>query len=260
MRKSVLLIVLGSILFWSCRDSKTETIAEDHKAKEMFQGLWVMDENGGSVLLAKGDSISFPDSASVPVHFWINSDSIFLKGRNVNSYKIIKQSENVFRMMNKNGEEVTLVKSDNKNLLSDFKYHAYAMNTFLKESSDTLVKTEAGYFQSEVFCQTSSERVIKPTFNDLGIEVDNVYLDNTARLNITNGGKLIYSHEFKKQEFQSMIDKAFLERSILKRFVFNRTDLKALYYDAMIGIPDAATSYVIEVRITTDGKVTTRMT
>ena len=56
--------------------------AEDAKAKELFQGLWVSDDNGEPALLAKGDSVFYPDSACMPMQFWIYKDSLYLKGQN----------------------------------------------------------------------------------------------------------------------------------------------------------------------------------
>ena len=116
-----------------------------------------------------------------------------------------------------------------------------------------------GYFESKITVKTTSDRVIKSTYNENGIEVDNAYLDNVASLSISNQGKLVYMHDFRKQEFASLIDKKFLEKSILRKFEFNHTDEKALYFDAIIGIPDASTSYVIAIRITTDGNLSMKM-
>ena len=233
--------------------------AEDAKAKELFQGLWVSDDNAEPALLAKGDSVFYPDSACMPMQFWIYKDSLYLKGQNQNEYKIAKQSENVFVLINDNGDEVRLVKSKNKDLRASFDNQVYALNTFLHAQTDTVVRTSMGYFESKITVKTTSDRVIKSTYNANGIEVDNAYLDNVASLSISNQGKLVYMHDFRKQEFASLIDKKFLEKSILRKFEFNHTDEKALYFDAIIGIPDASTSYVIAIRITTDGNLSMKM-
>jgi len=158
-----------------------------------------------------------------------------------------------------NGEEVRLVKSRDKDLRASFGYHVYAMNTFLHAETDTVVRTDLGYFNIKISVATTSDKIIKSTYNENGIEVDNAYLDNAASLVISNQKQTVYSHEFRKQEFASLIDKAFLEKSILRRFEFNHADAKALYFDAVIGIPDASTSYVIAVKITADGKLAMKM-
>lgn len=250
-----------SLFFVGCfnKTKQGDSVVEDVKAKELFQGLWVSDDNGEPALLAKGDSVFFPDSGSIPVRFWIYKDSFYLKGQSKNGYKIKKQSENLFSFINNNGEEVRLVKSVDKNLRASFSYHVYAMNTFQHIASDTVVRTDLGYFNIKISVETTSDKVIKSTYNESGIEVDNAYLDNVASVVISNQKKLVYTHDFRKQEFASIIDKTFLDKSILRRFEFNHSDAKALYFDAIIGIPDASTSYVIAIKITIDGKLSMKM-
>ena len=60
------------------------------------------------------------------------------------------------------------------------------MNTFLEQSQDTVIRTDLGYFQSKVHVQTTSDKVVKSTYNDNGVEVDNIYLDNVASLRLYN--------------------------------------------------------------------------
>ena len=94
------------------------------------------------------------------------------------------------------------------------------MNTFDEQSQDTIVRTDLGYFQSKVHVETTSDQVIKSTYNDDGVEVDNMYLDNVALVNLLNHDKLVFSHNFRKQEFQSLISKDFLEKSILRSLLY----------------------------------------
>ena len=42
--------------------------------------------------------------------------------------------------------------------------------------TDTVVRTSMGYFESKITVKTTSDRVIKSTYNENGIEVDNAYL------------------------------------------------------------------------------------
>ena len=111
------------------------------------------------------------------------------------------------------------------------------MNTFLEQSQDTVIRTDLGYFQSKVHVQTTSDKVVKSTYNDNGVEVDNIYLDNVASLRLYNHGTPVFAHDFRKQEFQSLIPKSFLSRSILRKMYFTHADAKALYYYVIIGIP-----------------------
>ena len=39
-------------------------VNEDEEAKQMLQGIWINDEEGVPALMAKGDSLFFPDTTS----------------------------------------------------------------------------------------------------------------------------------------------------------------------------------------------------
>ena len=254
--------VLTSLLIFSaCRNrgADYQKTHEDKQAKEMLQGLWTNGDSGDPAALVKGDSIFYPDSASMPVRFWVYQDTLYLQGQNVNGYKIEKQAPHVFKFINQNGEEVKLVKSGDKALYPSFSYHVYAMNTFDEQTQDTTIRTDLGYFQSKVHVQTTSDKVIKSTYNDNGVEVDNMYLDNVASLRLLNHGTPVFAHDFRKQEFQPLIAKDFLNKSILRKLYFTHADAKALYYDALIGIPDASTTYVVELRITPNGRMSKKL-
>ena len=255
-------VVFASLqIFSACRGRSADyqKTHEDKQAKEMLQGLWINGDSGDPAVLVKGDSIFYPDSASMPVRFWVYQDTLYLQGQNVNGYKIDKQAPHVLKFINQNGEEIKLVKSTDKALYPSFGYHVYAMNTFDEQRQDTTIRTDLGYFESKIHVQTTSDKVIKSTYNGDGVEVDNMYLDNVASLRLFNHGTPVFAHDFRKQEFQPLITKDFLNKSILRKLYFTRADAKALYYDALIGIPDASTTYVVELRITPDGRMSKKL-
>ena len=168
--KQKLFVCILTLLFFltACRNrgADYQQQHEDKQAKEMLQGLWTNGENSDPAMLVKGDSIFYPDSASMPVRFWIYQDTIYLQGQNIHGYKIEKQAAHLLKFANQNGDEVKLIKSNDKALYSAFNYHVYAMNTFLEQSQDTVIRTDLGYFQSKVHVQTTSDKVVKSTFND----------------------------------------------------------------------------------------------
>lgn len=261
MKKKTIISICVLLLLASCRNRSTgyQQSHEDKQAKEMLQGLWTNGENSDPAMLVRGDSIFYPDSAIMPVRFWVYQDTLYLQGKNLHGYKIEKQAPHLLKFTNQNGDEVRLVKSGDKTLRSAFSYHVYAMNTFREQSQDTIIRTDLGYFESKVHVETTSDKVIKSTYNDNGVEVDNMYLDNVASLRLLNHGTPVFAHDFRKQEFQSLIPKDFLFRSILRRMYFTHADAKALYYYVVIGIPDADTTYVIELRVTPDGRMSKKL-
>ena len=182
-----------------------------------------------------------------------------MQGQNLNGYKILKQTNAFFSFNNQNGDEVNLFRSSNKDLMASFGYHVYAMNLFDKSGSDTIVSTDMGFYDCQIRTCTTSERVIKSTYNDNGIEVDNAYLDNVSTLTLRSRDSVVYKHDFLKQEFSNYIPRDFIAHCILRNLEFDRADRKALFFNATIGIPDASSGYVVEVRITPDGKMSKRL-
>lgn len=258
MLKSHFLLLLCAILsFVACNERRGDGIMkqEDLEAKKLLQGIWIY-EDGETAFMAKGDSIFFPDTTSLPVQFWLAGDSIYLKGNHICHYKIIAQAAHLFKIANPSGDQIKFTRSNNKALRTDFLHtRPYALNTFRTFDSDTVVSNDMGFFEARIHVETTSDQVIRSTYNDQGIEVDNMYLDNVARITILNHGALVFSHDFRKAEFSQLVPADFLEKCILRGITFSHAAGDALYYDVSIGMPDASTTYVIALRINSKGKI-----
>ena len=62
-----ILVALSALSACRNRDAGYQMSHEDKQAKEMMQGIWTNGESSDPAMLAKGDSIFYPDSASMPV-------------------------------------------------------------------------------------------------------------------------------------------------------------------------------------------------
>lgn len=252
---------LGLLSLFACKRQEGEESKhnEDPQAKKMLQGIWLLDD-GEAAFMAKGDSIFYPDTTSLPVKFWVANDSIYLQGNHTNHYKITSQSAHQLKLANPSGDEVRFVKSTNHALEAEFeRTRPYALNTFRTYDADTIVSNDMGYFDTHIHVETTSDQVVRSTYNDQGIEVDNMYLDNVARITTYNHGKLVYSHDFRKAEFAQFVPADFLSRCILRGVAFSHAAGDALYYDVSIGLPDAFTTYVIELRINSKGQLSKKL-
>ena len=255
-------VLLVGLVMVSCRhhDSGYSLRHQDQDAKQMLQGIWIDDEEGTPALMAKGDSILFPDTTSLPMRFWIYKDSLYLQGSNVDRYLISKQAEHVFRFVNKGGESVKLVKAENRRMEPLFyQDHPYALNIFRTLTLDTTVTVPVGIYDCHTVVEPTSNRVMASTFNEQGIRVDNMYLDNEARVSVMFNKKPFYEHSFRKQEFSAFVPKEFLDNSILRSILYDRADTAAIYLDAVIGVPDAASAFVVEMKISKSGKLTKKL-
>ncbi len=243
-----------------CRRGGDTSANEDRQAKSMLQGIWSDDENDNAVFMAKGDSIFYPDSSSQPAKFWIYGDSLYIKGSQLNHYLITKQAPHLFKFVNDMGEEVKLVNNGDVSLKAQFDvYRPYAMNVFRTVEADTLFNAGGSRWELRVKIVPTSDKVVKTDYNDVGIEVDNIYLDTRARVTLLYDGVQIYSHEFLKSEFERFMPQGMLRKSIIRDIDVDNADASSVYLDATVGIPDATSSYVVEMRIQRDGKVAMKL-
>ncbi|MBP3744850.1 MAG: DUF4738 domain-containing protein [Prevotella sp.] len=261
MKKLLVAVGVMAVLAACNNNHGNNTLAnQDKEAKEMMQGYWRNDDAGNFAMLVKGDSIIFPDTSSMPLLFWIYQDSLYTQGSHLQSYKIKKQAAHLFKFVNQLGEEVKLVKTDNTLARKIFaQEHPYAMNIFRTSDIDTTFNYGNQHYTCKIHVETTSDRVIKSTLTDDGIEVDNMYLDNVAQLKVWKNGQNLYAHDFRKKEFEQIVPKELMSASILRGIDFAYADSSGVFFDATIGIPDAATAYIVELRIANNGKLTKKL-
>lgn len=226
----------------------------------MLQGVWISDEDESPALMAKGDSIFYPDSTSMPVAFKIVSDTLYLIGGTTATYPIESQSEHIFSFRNPNGETVKLVKSDDA---EDFSYFEMKQPVVLNQrrliKRDTIVAGPADRYHCYVQVNPTTYKVYKSSINDSGLEVSNVYYDNTVHFAIFKGAQRLYSHDFKKLDFKNLLPMLNMKETILSDMEFQKTDAEGIHYLALLGIPDTATSYMVEVTVSYQGKLTMKL-
>ena len=263
MKYRYVLLLTIVLAFGACRhyDSEYAKRHQDTDAKELMQGIWIDDEEGAPVLMAHGDSVFFPDTTSLPVAFWIYQDSLYLQGGTTDRYLITKQSEHVLRFINQSGEEVKIVKAEGQQLRPLFmQERPYALNIFRTLVTDTVGMYNIGrIYNCHISVEPTHTRVMVSTFKEAGIRVDNMYLDNEAQVNIRLNKQPFYEHRFVKQDFAAFVPKDFIQKAILSRMQYDRVDSAAIYLDAVIGVPDATSAFVIEVKVGKNGKVTKKL-
>jgi len=96
-------------------------------------------------------------------------------------------------------------------------------------------------------------KVTKRTFNEDGLEVENVYYDNIMHISVFQGARQIYSSDFHKQQYQGLVPAEFLNDAILANMAFSHIDASGLHFNATLCIPDGATCYMVESTISYTG-------
>lgn len=233
---------------------------EDLAAKKNLQGIW-LDETGEDVAFrVKGDSVYFPDSTSVPTYFRIENGAFVLIGGNETRYKIVKQTPNVFVFLNQSGENVKLYKTNDNSYME-----AFAPKTVLTINQNRVVKhdTVVFYNNEKYHCyiqiNPTTYKVVKPSYNDDGVEVDNVYYDNIVNLTVFNGSRRVYSSDLRKETFRKEVPMQFLKQSIFSDLHFERIDSEGIHFFSIIAIPETSISYMVESIVKFDGKLIKRI-
>lgn len=259
MNRYFILLVILAIFLSGCKgkNDKDKTInSEDKAAKTMLQGVWVDEESDEVTFRAKGDTIYYPDTTSMPVYFKIIADTLILNDKDNVEYSIVKQAAHIFWFKNQNGDIIKLRKSDNPNDILLFEHKApkvVSLNHVLKK--DSVVMHGGERYHCYVYINPTRYKVVKATYNDYGVEVDNVYYDNIIHVSVFHGAEQLYSKDVNKQMFRNMVPNQFLSQSILSNMDFNRVDNEGFHFDATICIPDGASCYMVDYNISLKGKI-----
>ena len=242
----------------SCRKSSSpaqEAKQENLAAKKMLQGIWVDEDEQDVAFKAKGDTIFYPDSTSQPVYFQIIDDTLVLHGANVAKYPVVKQTAHLFVFRNQNGDEVRCVLSDDPDDATFFSARRplpINQNQVIKR--DTVIDYNGERYHCYVQVNPTTYKVTTPSYNDDGVEVDNVYYDNIINLNVFHGAQKLFGGDFKKQQFTKRVPSQFLNGSILSDLTFDHCDEKGIHYTASLIKPgDSMGSYQVDVTVSYKG-------
>ncbi len=237
-------------------DKQGETVAENAAAKNMLQGIWLNDDEDDVAFRVKGDTIYYPDSTSQPVYFYIAGDTLVMKGANVVKYPIVKQAAHIFQFKIQNGDIVKLVKTNDASYLRQFTQQppvALNQNTLIKR--DTIVSHADEKYHLYVQVNPTTYKVYKSSYNDDGVEVDNVYYDNIVNINIFQGARKLFGKDFHKEDFKKKVPAEFLKQAILSDISFLKIDAEGIHYMAVLAMPDSSLSYQVELVVSHDGKM-----
>ena len=254
-----LLLVLVSCKRQQDSASATTVVEEkeNNEAKNMLQGIWLDDDNEEIVFRVEGDTIYYPDPTNQPAYFRIVEDSLEL---NRHRYHIIKQTEHVFVFYNQNGDITTLVKSSSEDDSLSFVQKQPEILTLTETlKTDSVVMFNGERYHWYIAVNPTRYRVVRTSYNDEGVAVENIYYDNIIHISLYNGAKCLYSRDFRKQMFAQNVPQEFLEQAILGNMQYEDTDAKGVHFNATLCIPDEASCYLVETLIDFKGQMTMKL-
>ncbi len=256
--KSALYVCLAGlcILVASCRQDNRplrDEAKDDSEAKAMLQGIWVDSESEDVVFKVSGDSVYYPDATSLPSFFKIKADTLII-GNPPSHYPIMKQMPNVFWFRNQTGDVVKLRKSDDPNVALAF-FHKRPVPLAVTEvvKRDTVVMYRGERYHCYVAINPTKYKVIRKTYNDDGVEVDNIYYDNIIHVSVFRGAQRLYSRDFRKTMFAHLVPRRFLAQAVLNNVEYDHVDAAGFHFSATLCIPDAASCYMLDAVVSFAG-------
>ena len=246
---------------YACQRKSSEAVvisAESKQAKALLQGIWIDAETEEVAFRAKGDTIYYPDSTSLPAYFKIVNDSLVL-GKS--SYPIVKQAAHLFWFRNQAGDLVKLEKSDNPNDALDFRHEQPRALEMVSElqKTDSVVFYGGERYHWYIAINPTRYRVMKTSYTDDGVGVENVYFDNIIHISVYKGAQKLYSSDFKKQMYADEIPAEFLDQAILGNMQFDSVDERGFHFNATLCIPDGASCYLVSTDIGFNGQVSKKL-
>ena len=252
---------LLTILLIACNNTKKQNSleqSENVKAKELMQGIWIDDESDIPLLFIKGDTIYYANSQSTPVYFKIIKDTLYTFGNELARYQIDKQTEYSFSFHSLADNIVKLHKSEDPNDSLAFSGKPVEIIPIYTEvtQKDSVVFYNGIRYRAYVYINPSKIKVIKTTYSEEGISMDNIYYDNIMHICIYEGRKCLFSSDITKQMLENVISTDFLQQSILSEMNFKNVDRKGFHYQATVCRPESSVCNIADLSVSFDGKIT----
>lgn len=233
----------------------------DHEAMQQLCGIWVDNETESVAFMVRADSVFYPDTLNLPSPFTIIEDTLFLSNQPDTGYPILLLTENRLEYENLSGDIVTFHRSyepDDSLLFLHREYVPILLGQLVKR--DTIAYTPDGRrLHLYINVNPTRMRVLKTTYTDEGMAVENSYYDNIIHIAVYEGRNRLFSQDFQKRLFTNLIPDAFLEDAILSNMSFSKVTNKECHFHATVCEPEGASCYVVDIIVGFDGKYDTKL-
>ncbi len=258
MRRIAAILMSVAVLIGCGGQGGGPSAEESKEAKQLLQGIWVDSETGDVTFQVKGDTIFYSDSTSMPAYFKVVADSLILGSGT--SYGIVKQAAHVFWFTNQNGDVVKLEKSDDPVDELEFEREQPQVLTYTQQvKKDSVAFYNGERYHWYIAINPTKYKVVKRSYNDDGLEVENVYYDNIMHISVFHGSRQLFSSDFNKKMYEKFVPAGFLDEAILGAMEFSHIDADGLHFSATLCIPDGASCYMVDTQIAYTGKQTMKL-
>ena len=252
--------LLLTVLFVACNNGKGQQPSEeneDPKAKEILQGIWLDDETETPLMRIIGDTIYYSDAQSAPVYFKILKDTLYTYGKDVTHYQIDKQSEYSFWFHSLADNIIKLHKSEDPNDTLAFSFKSVEIIPTYTEvtKKDSVVMFDGVRYRAYVYINPSKMKVIRSSYSEGGISVDNVYYDNVIHICVYEGKRMLYGKDITKKMFADIFPEEILTQMILADMNFMGVNDKGYQYQATLRVPESSVYSLANITIGFDNRL-----
>lgn len=226
----------------ACGNGKSpEAADEDFTAKTLLQGIWIDDETELPLMRIEGDTIYYSDPQNIPVSFKILQDTMYVFGNNTATYKIDRQTEYSFWFHSLADEIVKLHKSESpEDILVFGNKEVEAISTTDVVKKDSVVMYNGTRYRGYVYINPSKMKVVRSSYSEGGISVDNIYYDNVIHICVYEGRRMLYGKDITKKMFAGIFPEEVLSQMILADMEFMGVNSKGYHYQATLRIPESS--------------------
>lgn len=250
----IVTLILTALLT-SCKDNSVpkEIVQDDVSMKKMLQGMWVNDLEGNVVFAIKGDSIFYGDSLSNPTSFRVYGDTIYVENHMMVKYPVKKLTASSLCIINADGDEVELVKSDQAMKPGEYRGSVNPIQGRVVKV-DTVVICGNHRYHAYSQVNPTSYKVYNQTTNSDGLTVENIYFDNIVHIAVYEGSRRIFGHNIKKEMFAKHVPTSYLEKAVLSEILIEGAKGDDVEFVAILSMPDSYTNYRVNIIVSPDGK------
>lgn len=252
-----LMVVLSAACSSTNSSNFPDEEKEDKDAKELLQGIWLEDESESPLMRVEGDTIYYADAQSAPIAFKIMRDTLYTYGNDTTYYKIDKQAEHIFWFHAIADNLIKLHKSEDPNDSLSFARQELVIPTYNEVTQrDSVVNYNGTRYRAYVYINPSKMRVIKTTYSEDGISMDNVYYDNVMHICVYEGKKSLFASDIIKQMFAGVVPEDFLAQAVLSDTRFMKVDRNGFHYQAILAIPESSIYSIADMEVSFEGDLT----
>ena len=121
---------------------------------------------------------------------------------------------------------------------------------------DSVVNYDGKRYRAYVYINPSKVKLVKTSYNEDGMSIDNIYYDNVMHICVYEGRKSLYASDITKQMLSPYVSADFLSKSLFSDMQFIGVGPSGFHYQASVCIPESFVCNIVDLYVSFKGKLT----